>query len=90
MTGPSLAPLIIPIAGTLFLTAWLTLVFYAGRCPRGGRRPSGARPRKSRPGRAGCPRLPGAPPTDAPDPANTRHSRPQRVGDVRVIFEVER
>jgi hypothetical protein len=24
MTGPSLAPLIIPIAGTLFLTAWLT------------------------------------------------------------------
>ena len=29
MTGPSLAPLIIPIAGTLCLTAWLTLVFYA-------------------------------------------------------------
>ena len=35
MTGPSLAPLIIPIAGTLFLTAWLTLVFYAGRRPGG-------------------------------------------------------
>ena len=35
MTGPSLAPLIIPIAGTLFLTAWLALVFYAGRLPRG-------------------------------------------------------
>jgi hypothetical protein len=34
MTGPSLAPLIIPIAGTLFLTAWLTLVFFAGRLPR--------------------------------------------------------
>jgi hypothetical protein len=34
MTGPSLAPLIIPIAGTLFLTAWLTLVFFAGRHPR--------------------------------------------------------
>jgi hypothetical protein len=34
MTGSSLAPLIIPIAGTLFLTAWLTLVFYAGRRPR--------------------------------------------------------
>jgi hypothetical protein len=30
MTGPSLAPLIIPIAGTLCLTAWLALVFYAG------------------------------------------------------------
>ncbi len=34
MTGPSLAPLIIPIAGTLFLTTWLILVFYAGRRPR--------------------------------------------------------
>jgi hypothetical protein len=34
MTGPSLAPLIIPIAGTLLLTAWLTLVFFAGRLPR--------------------------------------------------------
>ena len=34
MTGPSLAPLIIPIAGTFFLTAWLSLVFYAGRHPR--------------------------------------------------------
>jgi len=34
MTGSSLAPLIIPIAGTLFLAAWLTLVFYAGRRPR--------------------------------------------------------
>ena len=54
MTGSGLAPLIIPIAGTLFLTAWLTLVFYAGRRTRGGRRQSGARPRKSGPGRAGC------------------------------------
>ncbi len=34
MTGPSLAPLIVPIAGTLFLTVWLALVFYAGRLPR--------------------------------------------------------
>lgn len=35
MTGSGLAPLIISIAGTLFLTAWLTLVFYAGRRLRG-------------------------------------------------------
>jgi hypothetical protein len=30
MTGPSLAPLIIPIAGTLCLVAWLAVVFYCG------------------------------------------------------------
>lgn len=76
MTGSSLAPLIIPIAGTLFLTAWLALVFYAGRRPRGAA--------------LAVPRLPGAPPADAPGPATTRHSRPQRRGDVRVIFEAER
>jgi len=48
MTGPSLAPLIIPIAGTLFLTAWLTLVFYVGHRPRraaGNPTPSLERPR---------------------------------------------
>jgi hypothetical protein len=66
MTGSSLAPLIISIAGTLFLTAWLALVFHADRRPRVA---------------AGNP---------APGPATTRHSRPQRMGDVRVIFEVER
>jgi hypothetical protein len=68
MTGPSLAPLIIPIAGTLFLTAWLTLVFFAGRLPR---RAAGH-------------------PADVAGPANTRHSSPQRMGDVRAVFEVER
>jgi hypothetical protein len=66
MTGPSLAPLIIPIAGTFFLTAWLTLVFCAGRLPRRA---------------AGHP----APGHEGPGP-----SRPQRKGDVRVVFEVER
>jgi hypothetical protein len=30
MTGSSLAELMIPIAGTLSLTAWLALVFHAG------------------------------------------------------------
>ena len=30
MNGPSLAPILIPIAGTL-LIAWLSLVFLAGR-----------------------------------------------------------
>ena len=90
MTGPSLAPLIIPIAGTFFLTVWLTLVFYAGRLPR---RPAG-NPASGHegPGPAALApsRLPGAHPADVVSPANTHYSRPQRMGDVRVVFEVER
>jgi len=31
MNGPSLAPILIPIIGTLLLIAWLVLVFLAGR-----------------------------------------------------------
>lgn len=31
MDGPSLAPILIPVAGTLLLVAWLVLVFAAGR-----------------------------------------------------------
>ena len=31
MNGPSLAPILIPIIGTLCLIAWLILVFLAGR-----------------------------------------------------------
>ena len=31
MNGPSLAPIVVPIAGTLLLVAWLVLVFAAGR-----------------------------------------------------------
>jgi hypothetical protein len=31
MTGPSLAPVIIPIVGTLCLIAWLVVVFHADR-----------------------------------------------------------
>ena len=88
MTGPSLAPLIIPIAGTLFLTAWLTLVFYVGHRPRGAaRRPA---PGHESPGPAAlaAPRLLCAHPTDLAGPAKTRHSRPPRQ-DVRVIFEAE-
>jgi hypothetical protein len=65
MTGSSLAPLIIPIAGTFFLIVWLTLVFWAGRLPRET---------------AG----------QLASPASTRDSSPQRIGDVRVVFEVER
>jgi hypothetical protein len=66
MTGSSLAPLIIPIAGTLFLAAWLILVFFAGRLSRetAGHPASGH---------------------EGPSP-----SGPQRRGDVRVVFEVER
>jgi hypothetical protein len=33
MTGSGVAQLIIPLAGTLGLIAWLALVFYAGRHP---------------------------------------------------------
>ena len=91
MTGPSLAPLIIPIAGTLFLTAWLTLVFYVGHRPRGAA--GNPAPGHGSPGPAAlaAPRLPGARPADmAAAPANTRHSTPRQSGDLRVIFEVER
>jgi hypothetical protein len=38
MNGPSLAPILIPIVGTLLLIAWLALVFLAGRHAE---RPSG-------------------------------------------------
>ena len=31
MTGSTLAAILIPPAGTLFLVAWLAVVFYAGR-----------------------------------------------------------
>ncbi len=31
MSGPSYAPILIPVAGTIFLIAWLLLVFHAGR-----------------------------------------------------------
>jgi hypothetical protein len=31
MNGPSLAPILIPITGTLLLITWLVLVFLAGR-----------------------------------------------------------
>jgi len=37
MSGPSLAPVIIPIVGTLCLIAWLVVVFYAeSRASRDG------------------------------------------------------
>ena len=36
MTGSTLAAILIPPAGTIFLVAWMALVFYAGRDhPRG-------------------------------------------------------
>lgn len=35
MSGPSLAPILIPIVGTLSLVAWLLVVFHAGRHPSG-------------------------------------------------------
>jgi hypothetical protein len=31
MNGPTLAPILVPIVGTLLLIAWLSLVFLAGR-----------------------------------------------------------
>ncbi len=90
MTGPSLAPFIIPIAGTFFLTAWLTLVFYAGHRPRGA--VANPAPGHESPGPAAlaAPRLPGGRPADMAGPANTGHCTPRRSGDLRVFFEVER
>ncbi len=90
MTGPSLAPLIIPIAGTLFLAVWLALVFYAGRLPRGTA--GNTAPGHEGPGPAAlaASRLPGAHPADMASPASTRHSSPQRTGDIPVVSEVER
>jgi hypothetical protein len=65
-------------------------VFYAGRLPRRGA--GNPAPGHESPGPAAlvASRLPGAHPADVAGPANTRHSSPQRMGDVRVIFEVER
>jgi hypothetical protein len=34
MTGSGVAAILIPIAGTIFLAAWLALVFYVGGRPR--------------------------------------------------------
>ncbi|MGD0608367.1 MAG: hypothetical protein ABSA53_32875 [Streptosporangiaceae bacterium] len=90
MTGPSLAPLIIPIAGTLFLSVWLALVFYAGRLPRGAAGHPAPGHRIPAPAALAAPRLPGAHPTDMAASANTRYGTPRQSGDVRVIFEVER
>ena len=51
MTGSTLAAILIPPAGTIFLLAWLALVFYAGRDhpPRAGRSPA---PGRQNPGTA--------------------------------------
>jgi len=45
MTGSTLAAILIPPAGTIFLVAWLAVVFYAGRDhpPRAGRNPAPGR-----------------------------------------------
>jgi len=45
MTGSTLAAILIPPAGTIFLVAWLALVFYAGRDhpPRADRDPAPGR-----------------------------------------------
>jgi hypothetical protein len=83
VNGSGLAPLIIPIAGTLSLSAWLALVFHAGRRAQ---RPHGhLAPGRDNPGRARLGQVPVA-------------ARPQgdpvadfaEAADLRVIFEVER
>jgi hypothetical protein len=52
MTGPGLALIIIPIAATVGLVAWLIMVFAADRQPRqADRDPAGAHPGKT----AECP-----------------------------------
>ena len=51
MTGPALAAILIPPAGTICLAAWLTLVFYAGRHrpQRAGGNPAPGRQGPARP-----------------------------------------
>lgn len=53
MTGSTLAAILIPPAGTIFLVAWLALVFYAGRDhpPRADRDPAPGRQSPARPRR---------------------------------------
>ena len=52
MTGSTLAAILIPPAGTIFLLAWLALVFYAGRDhprePDATRRPAARAPARPR------------------------------------------
>ena len=43
MTGSGLAAILIPIAGTILLAAWLALVFYAGGHPRRAGNPAAGR-----------------------------------------------
>ena len=54
MTRSSLAAILIPLAGTTCLAAWLTLVFYAGghfQRPAATRRPAAkAQPQPAAPG----------------------------------------
>ncbi len=53
MSGPSLAPILIPIVGTLSLVAWLLVVFHAGRQLSGT-----AAPRRPAAGAVPAPRQP--------------------------------
>ena len=71
MTGPSYAPILIPIAGTIFLLAWLAVVFYADRDhpPRAGHNPA--------PGRQ-------SPGTAAPTSRRQADARPPDRGRVAV------
>ena len=52
MTGSTLAAILIPPAGTIFLVAWLAVVFYAGRDhpprPAATRRPAARAPARPR------------------------------------------
>jgi hypothetical protein len=71
MTGSTLAAILIPPAGTIFLVAWLAVVFYAGRDhpPRAGRNPA--------PGRQ-------SPGTAAPASRRQADARPPDRGRVAV------
>jgi hypothetical protein len=51
MTGPSFAPILIPIVGTLSLVAWLIVVFRAGRDSAGPARTRRPALVPARPGR---------------------------------------
>jgi hypothetical protein len=83
MTGSGLAPLIIPIAGTLCLSAWLALVFYCDRRPHWAR--GQLAPGRDDPGRGHVIQVPGA-----AGPQGDLLAVSVEAADLRVISEVER
>jgi hypothetical protein len=75
MTGSTLAAILIPPAGTIFLVAWLALVLYAGR---------------NHPPRAGRNRAPGRQSPGTAAPASRRQADARRPDRGRVAVTAAR